>query len=110
MERAMGITFPSSRSQVEVFDNGEYWIVAHLKLREQDIASFANMHKFDTEPVNVPPWIDALSLENRVIPMDADLRYLEGRSVENRWVCVLDQSSGRLWIVFFYPDLGGDLP
>jgi hypothetical protein len=110
IQRATGIAFPIGLSQVDVYDNLEFYIVAHVKLHEKDVAAFADKHGFSTTPVSTTPWIEALKLQNRTIPANADLQYLEGRSSDNHWLCALDRDSGRLWIVVFYPDPGGTLP
>lgn len=110
IERTTGITFPSPVSQIDVFDNTEYFVVAHVKLRKADVEPFANRYGFDTTSVDVALWMESLELENRTIPTNADLRYLEGRSSSNSWLFALDQDSGRLWMVVFYLDSGGTLP
>ena len=110
IQNVTGITLPFWISQVDTFDNLETFFVAHVKLREQDIAPFTKEYAFNTTPVLLTPWIDTLGPKNRTLPVDADLWYLEGRSEHNRWLCTLDQKSGRLWIVVFYPDPGGTPP
>lgn len=110
IEKTTGIVFPSTTSKIDVFDNTEFFFAAHAKLQETDIESFSSKHRFTTTPVDVTPWIDVLKSENRTIPDNADLRYLEGRNNTNRWLMALDQNSGRMWIVVFYPDPGGTSP
>ena len=107
IERATGIIFPSTVSQIDVFDNTEYFVVAHIKLQKADVEPFANKYGFDTTSVGLASWTESLKFENRIIPTNADLRYLEGRSSSNSWLFALDQDSGRLWMVVFYPDPGG---
>ena len=110
IERTTGIAFPSTISQIDVSDNMEFVTVAHVKLQETDIESFANKYGFSSTPVDVTHWIETLQSENRTIPSNAALRYLEGRSSSNRWLFALDQNSGRVWAVVFYPDPGGASP
>lgn len=110
IEQTTGIAFPPAVSQIDVFDNMEHFVAAHTKLQKTDIESFANKYGFGTTPVDVTPWIETLQPENHTIPTNADLRYLEGRSSSNRWLFALDQNSGRLWGVVFYPDPGGASP
>lgn len=110
IERTSGVLFPHQVSQVDVFDNHEFYVVAHVRLQEEDTPLFLNQYGFGTTPNTVTPWIESLKPENRTIPADASLRYLAGRSQSNQWVYVLDQNSGRLWVVVFYPDPGGATP
>lgn len=108
VERVTDVEFPSSVSQIDLFDNLEYFMVAHARLRDTDVKAFVNRYGFDTSPVEVTLWIELLTPENRTIPADADLLYLEDWNNSNRWLFVLDQKSGRLWMVVFYPDPGGE--
>ncbi len=111
IQRATGIILPSGISQVDTFDNLEYYTVAHVRLRKEDIASFRDEYGFSIPDFHTSPSLMTVALkpENRVIPANADLVYLEGRSESNSWQCALDQNSGRLWIIVFYPDPGGTL-
>jgi len=110
IEKTTGISFPVRVSQIDTFDNGEYFTVAHVKLSEADIPVFTQKNGFFSEAVDVTPWIATLKPENRAIPAGARLRYLAGRSQTNRWVYALEQETGRMWVVVFYPDPGGALP
>ena len=112
IQRATEINLPSGISQVDTFDNLEYFIVAHVRLRKEDVASFRDEYGFFSIPAFSTLYLptEGLKPENRTIPANADLVYLEGRSESNSWECALDQNSGRLWIVVYYPDPGGTLP
>lgn len=110
IEHVTGIAFPFSVSQIDVFDNMEHYVVAQIRLQDADITPFANEYGFNTAPVAATSLIETLKFENRTIPTNADLLYLEGHSNNNSWLSALDQNSGRLWIVVFYPDPGGVTP
>lgn len=110
IEDTTGVAFPPSVSDLEIFDNAENFVAAHLRLPEGDIVTFANNHEFGTNPVDITPWIGSLSSPNRAIEPDTALLYLEGQNNSNRWAFVLDQATGRVWMVVFYPDPGGGLP
>lgn len=110
IERTTGMVFPSGVSEVDVYDNLEFYVVAHARLPEKDTRLFINQHGFEPKPGAAMPWTESLRPENRAIPADADLWSLEGQSQTNRWVAVIEQNSGRLWMVIFYPDPGGTAP
>ncbi|MCL4871566.1 MAG: hypothetical protein KJ063_21620 [Anaerolineae bacterium] len=111
IEKTTGLTFPAQLSQVDVFDNGEFYVTAHIKLRDEDSLAFINQYGFDKTPTMIlTPWIMMLKPENRIMPTNANVWYQEGRTASNRWECIIDQDSGRLWIVIFYPDSSGALP
>ncbi|HNT77093.1 MAG TPA: hypothetical protein PKH77_18945 [Anaerolineae bacterium] len=109
IQRTTGILLPMGFSQVDTFDNTEFYVVAHVRLRADSVADFLYDYGFD-DPEFFMPWLDVLKPENRTLPADAKLYYLEGRSATNRWQFILDEKSGRLWMVVFYPDPGGTLP
>jgi hypothetical protein len=110
IEQATGITFPSRVFQIDVFDSADFYVTAHVKMRQEDVASFASREGLGASPIDVTPWIEALRPENRTFPNSADLWYSEGRSNSNRWLCALDKNGGHLWIVVFYPDPSGASP
>ena len=110
IEQTIGITFPSRISQIDVFDSADSYVTVHIKMRQEDVASFASKEGLGTSPIGVTPWIETLRPENRTFPDHADLWYSEGHSNSNRWLCALDKNSGRLWVVVFYPDPGGASP
>lgn len=109
IERVTGISFSSNLSQVDVYDNAEFYVVAHAKLNE-DGEAFVSRHGFTSESVEIDPWIEVLKPENRLISYENDLRFLEGRNTSHHWLGVFDLTSGRLWVVVFYPDSSGALP
>lgn len=109
IQRATNILLPSGYSEVDIFDNTEFYVVAHVRLRDDTIADFLHDYHFG-DPEFFIPWLDTLKPENRTLPTNAKLRYLEGRSATNSWQFVLDEQSGRLWMLVFYPDPGGTLP
>ncbi|MBN1430241.1 MAG: hypothetical protein JXB07_17865 [Anaerolineae bacterium] len=109
IEQTTGITFPSNISDVDIFDNAESFIVAHVRLQHEDIDPFVAQYGFAPMPFIPLLEVDTLSPENREIPAVAGLG-LEGRSTTSRWRFVLEQASGRLWVVVYYPDASGTLP
>lgn len=109
IERVTGISFSSNLSQVDVYDNAEFYVVAHAKLNK-DGEAFASRNGFTSESVEIGPWIEVLKPENRLISYENDLRFLEGRNTSHRWLGVFDLTSGRLWMVVFYPDPSGTIP
>ena len=110
IEKATGLELPNDVYDVDIFDNGEFFLVAHLRLREEDAASLARSWGMAETPLEVESWTGVLQPGNREIPAGADMLYLEGGKAGNRWLAALDGSSGRLWIVVLYPDYGGDAP
>ena len=110
ISRATGMVFPSGCADVDVYDSGEFYLAAHLRLPVGEVDPFLEKGGFQDTVVSVAPWIDVLKPWNREIPEDAELVFLEGREDLNAWVCALDRNSGRLWMVVFYPDPGGTPP
>jgi hypothetical protein len=110
VSRATGLAFPPGCMDVEVFDNGEFFSVAHLRIPMGRVDGFASENAFTDTTVSVLPWIDTLGPPNRTIPESARLVSLEGRGESNTWLCSLDRNTGRLWIVVFYPDPAGTPP
>lgn len=108
VEQRTGIILPATVSEVDTFDNLEWFTVLHVRLAEDDVDAFAAQYGFDATPVLMSTMfpIETLKPENRDIPTSGDLVYLEGHSGCS-WTCALDRDSGRLWIVMFYPDPGG---
>lgn len=107
---ATGILFPRGCVEVEVMDGGEFHMTAHLRLPMNEVEGFLTEYGFSDTTLAVEPWIGLLGPENREIPGNAELMCLEGEGEFNSWAFALDRSSGRLWIVVFYPDHGGSPP
>jgi hypothetical protein len=95
---------------VEVFDNGEFFSVAHLRIPMGRVDGFIGENTFKDTVIAVVPWIESLGPLNRDLPENARLVSLEGRAGSNTWLCSLDRNTGRLWIVVFYPDPAGTPP
>lgn len=110
ISRVTGITFPRGCTDVDVRDDGEFYVAAHVRLPLESLEAFLQRHPFRDTSTAVGPWMLGLRPENRAIPEGSDTVWLEGRSGENAWSCALDRSTGRLWIVVFYPDPGGTPP
>ena len=123
IEKTTNIEFPRGISQVDQYDNLEVYVVAHVKLPDSSVQSFAEQHHFS--PTNPSPRIavdppifrledvifgvERLKIENQTIPDDADVLFVSGKVESNCWRYVLDQNSGRLWVSVMYPDMSGDL-
>lgn len=105
IEQTTGLTFPAASTEVDTFDNGEFYTVAHLRLPVTEIAPWAA--QFNAEPVELLPWITVLRPENRQLPAAAHWCYFSGQNTSQRWLAALDENSGRLWVVVFYLDPGG---
>ncbi|MFO7627233.1 MAG: hypothetical protein R6V62_08245 [Candidatus Fermentibacteraceae bacterium] len=107
---ATGLVFPPGCIDVEVFDSGEFFSVAHLRIPMGRVDGFMSENAFTDSSVAVVPWIETLGPQNREIPGNARLVSLEGSRENNTWLCSLDRDTGRLWIVVFYPDPAGTSP
>lgn len=107
---ATGLVFPPGCMDVEVFDSGDFYSVAHLRIPSGRVEGFISGNGFTDTTLAVVPWIEALGPQNRAIPGDASLLCLEGRRERNSWLCALDRVTGRLWIVVLYPDPAGTPP
>ena len=81
----------------------------HVRINE-DSNSFITRYGFNSETVNIEPWVNFLKPENHLISSDNDLLFLRGHNVNGNWLCAFDSSSKRLWIVVFYPDPSDGLP
>lgn len=110
ISRATGLGFPPGCMDVEVFDNGEFYSVAHLRVPMGRVDGFISENGFTDSTVAVVPWIETLGAPNSTIPEGARLVCLEGGGEGNAWLCSLDRDTGRLWIVVFYPDPAGTPP
>lgn len=110
ISHATGLVFPPGCIDVDVFDNGEFFSVAHLRIPMGRVDGFINENGFTDSAVVVVPWIETLGPPNRAIPEGARLAGLEGSGEINSWLCSLDRDTGRLWIVVFYPDPAGTPP
>lgn len=108
--RATGISLPRACSDVDVLDNGEKFMAAHLRIPGGELASFAAENGFRDTTCCLDPWITALRPENRLIPGDHRIAGLEGAGRDNSWMAVLDMDDGRLWLVVLYPYPGGTAP
>lgn len=110
MSEATGMVFPPGCMDVEVFDNGEFYSVAHLRVPMGRVEGFLEENGFADTALAVVPWIAALGSRNREIPPNARLAGLAGRRELNAWLCSLDRNTGRMWMVVFYPDPAGTPP
>jgi len=110
ISRATGLVFPPGCMDVEVFDNGESFSVAHLRIPPGRVEGFISENAFSDTTFSIDPWLESLGPQNGTIPEDAGLVSLEGRGESNAWQCSLDRDTGRLWIVVFYPDPAGTPP
>ncbi len=107
---ASGIDLPQGCSEIDVFDGGEFYTSAHIRLPDRSVDEFTEVNGFSDTTVAVEPWIEFLRPENNEIPGNASLLYRSGRGETNAWLCALDRNSGRLWMVVFYPDPAGTPP
>jgi len=109
-EQTTGLNIPAEISLLDVFDNTETFIAVHLQLKDEDIQPFLQQSGFEPTFLNSTIWMATLKPENRTFPPDASLLHREGYSQYNHWECIIDQNSGRVWLVIFYPDPGGVPP
>lgn len=125
IERVSHIQFPKGSSQIDAFDNLEYLVTAHVKIPDTKILDFINNNNLSSElpeefkGLNYTPstiqlrnfgfQVHLFKPENQELPPNAELFFLYGKNEFNCWVYVLDKNSGRMWVVAFYPDWGGDL-
>lgn len=110
ISHATGLAFPPGCMEVEVFEDGDVFSAAHLRIPMGRVDGFISYNGFTDTTVAVVPWIETLEPQNRVIPENARLASLEGSGDGNTWLCSLDLDTGRLWIVVFYPDPDGTPP
>lgn len=112
IQKTTGIFFPKEAFDIDVYDNGEHYVVAHLALSRDSLPGFLSAYPFAKSefPDRTVFGSKQLKSEHQQLPQDADLYSLEGRSVHNRWEVLLDRNSGRLLIVVLYPDFAGDDP
>ena len=112
IQKTTGINFPKGASDVDVYDNGENYIVAHLTFPKDSIPAFMAAYPFVKPefPGNTVFGSQQLKPEYQQLPQDAELYSLDGRSVHNRWEVLLDQHSGQMLISVLYPDYAGDDP
>jgi hypothetical protein len=110
IQKTSGVSLPSGIRDVSIYDNGEFFITAHVQLPAATVAKFSQ--GFSPTP-NAPLGLmgmDKLNKRFQSIPPDADLVAYDGRSKLNTWLYVLDRKSGHLWITVHYPDMAGDPP
>ncbi len=122
IEQKTDIKFPNGVSQIDTYDNLEYYVVAHVKLPDSVIQNFAKDNGFSSTfpssriiPISstvrladVIFGVDDLEIENQILPNDAGLLFVSGEDGSNCWRYVLDQNSGRLWVSVIYSDRSGD--
>ena len=105
-----GLDLPGNVSEVDTFDDGETFVVAHVRL--PDVAAFVQAHPFEgpADPDALRPYVESLRPAHRALPSGPDVVGASGVQGENHWDAVLDESDGELWIVVRYPDFAGDPP
>ncbi len=110
VSRTTGMSFPRACTDVDLQDNGESFMTAHLRIPGGAVDSFAAEYGFRDTTFSLDPWIGALRPDNRRVPGDHRIACLEGTGRNNSWIAALDMDDGRLWVVVFYPDPGGTAP
>jgi len=112
IQKTTGILFPKEAFDIDVYDNGEHYVVAHLALSRDSLPAFLAAYPFAKRefPGTVVLGSEQLKPEHQQLPQDADLYSLEGRSKHNRWEVLLDRNSGRLLVSVLYPDFAGNDP
>lgn len=119
ISRITGVEFPPGISNVTIYDNTEYVVVAHVHVPNDQVAAFVQLNDFekieDRQELKdriaqvsrfAPSLFDA---RFRDVPMTANWNKL-GRTESNTWLFQLDRATGDLWIEVMYPDRGGDPP
>jgi hypothetical protein len=60
ISRTTGLAFPPGCMDVEVFDNGEFFSVAHLRIPMGRVDGFIGENTFKDTVIAVVPWIESL--------------------------------------------------
>jgi hypothetical protein len=106
------VRLPHGIQEVSIYDNGEFFITAHVLLPSAAVNEFAR--SFGFAPASNAQFglmgMEKLDQGFQSIRQDADLVAYAGGSKQNTWTYVLDKRSGHLWITVQYPDMAGDLP
>lgn len=114
IQRITRVTLPSGISEIDMDDNGEFYVTAHLILPMQTVERFLIDNRFQSFRAGQLPapviGFDRLQERYRKPPEDAEWHYLEGHSDGHRWNFRLDRKSGGLWMEILYPDFAGDRP
>lgn len=112
IQETTGIIFPKAAFDIDVYDNGENYVVAHLAFPKESLPAFKAAYPFAKRefPGTAVFGSEQLQPEHQQLPHDADMYSLEGGSVHNRWEVLLDRNSGRLLVSVLYPDFAGDDP
>jgi hypothetical protein len=112
IQTTTGIFFPKAASDIDVYDNGENYIVAHLMLSRDSLPAFMSAYPFVKQEIRDTTVFgsEQLNPQHQQLPQNADVYSLEGRSAHNRWEVILDRNSGQLLVSVLYPDFAGDEP
>lgn len=120
LNKSIGITLTNNEKDVDVYDNKEFYIVAHIRLSDLTRKRFLedkSLNPLDSSDMNqitaineVKQYINILKPQNRALPSSKTIYLAHGRNDSQRWDLVLDNNTSRLWIVLFYPDPSGDRP
>lgn len=112
LQEASGVRLPDGLRNVDTYDNGESFMVAHVGLPPDAIEKFIAENKFapfDSSDFEASSWMGSLSARWRTVPVTSELFYLAGPTPNSHWYFWLDRKTGDLWVLVRYPDFAGDL-
>jgi hypothetical protein len=112
IQSSSGIQLPGGLRNVDTYDNGESFVVAHVTLPADKIEAFVaenGFAPFDTSDIGPETWAWGLSAQWRTVPAGAELLQISGPAPNTHWHFWLDRKTGDLWILVRYTDYAGDL-
>ena len=109
-EKRTGILWPASVTNVDIYDNGQFYVVGYFEIPTNQTSEFTTKYAFSSVP-HAPFLLgmDSLKPQNRTLPAADKLLELEGANETNHiWNLYLEKETGRVWIQVTYPDWAGD--
>jgi hypothetical protein len=112
-ERITGIDLPFSREDYQS-ESCDFAQLSFMRLSSTQVSDLLDSTRFTSatgsnSSANAKMLFEQFGIGDKM-PVITDLKIHSGESKNNSWLFCLHESTGRLWIIVYFPDMAGDLP